>query len=61
MACLIMLGRYCCRKENSSKLINYLSVTPLVNIYLYICHHFENEPHLELKNNKTEFIDLEQC
>ena len=38
--------------------INYLSVTTLVNIYLHIGHHFENEHHIELKNIKNEFIDL---
>ena len=31
----------------------------MVNIYLYIGHHFENEHHFELKNIKNEFLDLE--
>ena len=45
-----MLGRSCCGKEIKVNVINYLSVTALVNIYLYIGHHFENI--------KNEFIDL---
>ena len=40
-------------------LINYLSVRPLVNIYLFIGHHFVNEQYFELNNIKKEFIDLE--
>ena len=45
-----MLGRSCCGKENNIKvnLIYYLSVTPLINIYVYIGHHFENEHQFEL-------------
>ena len=53
-----MLGRSCCGKEIKVNVINYLSVTALVNIYLYIGHHFENEHHFELKNIKNEFSDL---
>ena len=53
-----MLGRSCCGKEIKVNVINYLGVTALVNIYLYIGHHFENEHHFELKNIKNEFIDL---
>ena len=53
-----MLGRSCCGKEIKVNVINYLSVTALVNIYLYIGHHFENEHHFELKNIKNEFINL---
>ena len=33
-------------------LINYLSVRPLVHIYLYIGHHFK------IENIKNEFTDL---
>ena len=46
IAYLIMLGRSCCGGKIKVNLINYLSVTPLVNIYLCIGHHFE----IELKN-----------
>ena len=53
-----MLERSCCGKENQINLINYLSVTPLVNIYLYIGHHFENEHHLELKTSKMNSLTL---
>ena len=53
-----MLGRSCCGKEIKVNVINYLGVTALVNIYLYIGHHFENEHAFELKNIKNEFIDL---
>ena len=38
--------------------INYLSERPLVNIYLYMGHHLENEHHFELENIKNEFTDL---
>ena len=34
-------------------------VTSSVNIYLCICHHFENEHHFELESIKNEFIDLD--
>ena len=54
-----MLGRSCfAGRKSKVNLINYLSVTTLVNIYLYIGHHFENEHHFELKSIKNEFVDL---
>ena len=53
-----MLGSFCGGREIKVNIINYLGVTALVNIYLYVGHHFENEHHFELKNIKNESLTL---